>query len=59
MTPPILPAYGPRQCCWCGEDEGHDNWMRLVDWRGLLVHNGCLGDIETDRANKHAADNHG
>lgn len=51
MTPPILVNYGPRQCTWCGEDEDADNWMRLVHWRdGLLVHNGCLGDIETARA---------
>lgn len=62
MTPPVLPGvqlFGAPQCHYCGGEGGDDQWMRLV-WtpRGLL-HDGCLGDLETDLAAQHEQEHRG
>ena len=55
MTPPVLPGgrlFGRPQCGYCGQEEGDPgaNWRRLGHTSRGLIHDGCLGDIETDNA---------
>ena len=51
--PPVLPGvrlYGAPQCGYCGGEGGDDQWMRLIHTSRGLIHDGCLGDLESDLA---------